>query len=426
MELKYSWLQSFFETKLPEPNDLAELLTMRSLELESVVEKDGDFVFDIAMLPSRKYDYIDYHGAIRDISAILKLDIKSGMVEEVDINKGKRIYLQTDEVEKKLGIDIAEEEVIDILTKLGFKAEKKENTYNVMAPHFRPDIELKEDVVEEIARIYGYEKIEEKMPEGVLAPPKRNDNYFFAGIVRNIIKGLGYDDVYNYSFASHGDFELKNPIAKGKEFMRKLLTLGLEKNNAENSKNFKEIKIFEIGKVFPAEGEIWHFAALSNKADFYEMKGVADAVLIGIGINDYYYEDHDSKVAEVHADGKVIGHIDHNTFEFNFDEMVRLANENLEYKPISRYPIIARDIAIFVPADTKVEQVLDVIENTAGELLVDTDLFDIFEKEGRKSLAFRLMFQSPDKTLTDEEVNEIRDKIFKAMEDTNSDWEIRR
>mgnify|MGYP001576012319 FL=1 len=130
-------------------------------------------------------------------------------------------------------------------------------------------------------------------------------------------------------------------------------------------------------------------------------------------------------MAEVHIDGKAIGHIDHNSFEFDFDELARLADESAEYNPISKYPAIVRDIAVFVPPNEKVESVLDIIENTAGKIMVETDLFDIYENDERKSLAFHLIFQSPEKTLTDEEVNAVMEKIFAAIE-ANDDWEVRK
>ena len=105
--------------------------------------------------------------------------------------------------------------------------------------------------------------------------------------------------------------------------------------------------------------------------------------------------------------------------------MVKLADESVEYEPVSKYPAIVRDIAVFVQLNEKVENVLDTIENTAGKLLIDTDLFDIYENEERKSLAFHLIFQSPEKTLTDDEANAIMKKIFEALE-ANNDWEVRR
>ena len=155
--------------------------------------------------------------------------------------------------------------------------------------------------------------------------------------------------------------------------------------------------------------------AISNKADFYEMKGAADALLSGLGIDDFYYKDHDNRVAEVHVDGKVIGHIDTNSFEFDLTSWL---NWPMNRRSMLRFPSTrpsSRDIAVFVPLNEKVENVLDIIENTARKTLVETDLFDIYEKQRTKSLAFHLIFQSTEKTLTDEDVNAIMEKIFETI-----------
>lgn len=422
MEIKYSWLQSYFKDKLPEPEKLAEILTMHSLEVEAAEKKGGDYIFNMAVLPNRAFDYIDHLGAVRDISAVLRIDANAPAPSR---EKCRVVSMKFSDIEKILGASIPEKEVIDILTRLGMEVNKKNDQVSIKIPDSRPDIELKEDITEEIARIYGYEKIEAKAPEGILAPPERNDNFFYAGVARRILTGLGFDEVYNYSFAKRGDLELENPPSKDKGFLRSNLAQGLEENYKNNSKYFKNIKIFELGKIFPVHGECLSLGAISNKADFYEMKGVVDALLSGLGIDDFFYKDHDNRVAEVRVDGKAIGHIDTNSFELNFDELVRLADESVEYNPISKYPSIVRDVAVFVPLNEKVENVLDVIENTAGKLLVNTDLFDIYENDERKSMAFHLMFQSQEKTLTDEEVNRVMNKIFGALE-ANPDWEVRK
>ena len=422
MKINYSWLQSHFDEKLPAPEKLAELLTMHSQEVESVEPKNGDYELDAKILPNRAYDYVDYLGVIRDIAAILKLDAKISLPEP---KEREIIFIKESDFEKILGVKIPEKEITDILSRLGMEISKKGEIFSVGVPSERLDLKIKEDIAEEVARIYGYEKIEEKIPEGLLVPPKRNDTLLFVSAARKIMSGLGFSEVYNYSFVKNGDWELQNPPSQDKKFLRTNLTSGLEANIKENSKYFKNIKIFELGKIFPKGGERMAIGAVSNKADFYEIKGVADELLNGLGVDDFFYKDHDNKVAEVQADSKTIGHIDTNYFEFDFDELVRLADESVEYEPVSKYPAIVRDIAVFVPLNKKVENVLDVIENTAGKLLIDTDLFDIYENEERKSLAFHLIFQSPEKTLTDGEVNGIMEKIFAAVE-ANPDWEVRK
>ena len=422
MKINYSWLQSHFEEKLPAPEKMAELLTMHSQEVESVEPKNGDYEFDVKILPNRAYDYVDYLGVIRDIAAILKLNAKISLPEP---KEREIIFIKESDFEKILGVKISEKEITDILSRLGMETSKKEEIFSVGIPSERPDLKIKEDIAEEVARIYGYDKIEPIAPAGLLVPPKRNDALFFASVSRNIMVGLGFSEVYNYSFAKNGDWELQNPPSQDKKFLRTNLADGLLAKVKENSKYSKDIKIFELGKIFPKSGERMTLGSISNKADFYEMKGVADELLNGLGIDDFYYKDHDNRVAEGQAYGKTIGHIDTNSFEFDFDELVKLADESVEYEPVSKYPAIVRDIAVFVPLNEKVENVLDTIENTAGKLLIDTDLFDIYENEERKSLAFHLIFQSPEKTLTDDEANAIMKKIFEALE-ANNDWEVRR
>lgn len=423
MQISYNWLQKHFNEKLPEPEKLADLLTMHSQEVESVEKRGDDYEFDIKILPSRAYDYIDYLGVVRDISAILKLDAKISLPEP---EEREIIFIRESDFEKILGIKIPEKEILDILKRLGMEVGKKGEIFSIGAPSERPDLKIKEDIMEEVARIYGYDKIEKKVPEGLLVPPKRNDALFFASIARKIMVGLGYSEVYNYSFTKNGGWELQNPPSKDKKFLRTNLADGLSANVKENNKYFKDIKIFELGKIFPKSGESLSLAAISNKSDFYEIKGVINAILEGLGIDDFYYEDTKKEgVADIRAGNTDVGFVDHDHFELNFDELAKLADEAVEYEPVSKYPAVIRDIAVFVPMEIKVERVLDVIENTAGELLEDTDLFDIYERENDKSLAFHLIFQAKDRTLTDEEVNGIMEKIFTAIE-ANPDWEVRR
>ncbi|MBU2109804.1 C40 family peptidase [Patescibacteria group bacterium] len=298
----------------------------------------------------------------------------------------------------------------------------------IIVPFERLDITIKEDLIEEIARIYGYEKIPSKLPEEVLIPATSNENYEYANLIRNILAGAGFSEVYNYSFTDKGDIEISNPIAKDKNYLRSNLLDGLNANIRENSRYFKDIKIFEIGKIFPAGGETISLAGAGLNTDFYEIKGVVEMLLERLGLDDFYFADASAEAlakADIRVGNTSIGHIDHGAFEINFEMLVRMADEQMEYMPISRYPAAQRDIAIFIPFNTKVIEVMDIIENTAGELLVDTDLFDIYENEERKSFAFHLIFQSQKKTLTDKEINALMNKIMDAL-DANPEWEVRR
>lgn len=422
MKTSYNWLQSHFNEKLPVPEKLAELLTAHSQEVDSVEPKNGDFEFEIKILPNRAYDYINHLGMIKDIAAILKLDAKISLPEP---KEREIIFVKESDFEKILGVKIPEKEILDILRRLGMEVGKKEEIFSIGVPSERPDLKIKEDIAEEVARIYGYEKIKEIIPNGLLIPPERNDILFFASSVKSVMVGLGFFEVYNYSFSKKGSWELQNPRSEDKKFLRTNLADGLFLNIKENGKRDKDIKIFEIGNIFPRTGEALALAAAVNKDDFYRMKGVVDAVLEGLGIADFYYKDSEKNAAEIRIGNAAIGEVGRNYFELNFDQLVKLADEELEYKPISKYPSIARDIAIFTPVETRVTEVEDVIQNAAGELLADSDLFDIYENDEQKSLAFHLIFQSPEKTLTDDEVGAIMKKIFEALE-ANNEWEVRK
>lgn len=298
----------------------------------------------------------------------------------------------------------------------------------VTVPVERLDIRIPEDLIEEIGRVYGYEKIKPKLPSGMLVSPEMNEVYFYADKTKDILVGLGFSEIYNYSFADKGAVEVLNPIASDKKFLRTNLLEELGKTAKENSKYFKNVKIFELGKIFINQGyEFLSLAGVVANGEFYQVKGVLDTLFKELGITDFYYEESGERVANIRIGNTDIGIADHNGFELNFEELAKLVVEEKEYRPISKYPAITRDLALFAPMNEKVINILDIIENTAGELLVDTDLFDIYEQqaEDRKSLAFHLVFQSYEKTLTDAEINALMEKIFTAME-ANPNWEVRK
>jgi len=311
----------------------------------------------------------------------------------------------------------------------GFRrvAEEKDDLLLVSVPSERLDVRRKEDLVEEVGRIFGYENIQPRLPEEVLVPPRRNDNFFYADMVRDILTGAGFSEIYGYSFAPKGTLELENPISKDKKFLRDNLLDGMRKIAKENIKYFPAVKIFEMGRVFAGGNETASLAFLATNASFFEIKGLVEMILDKIGITDAWFDDSEFGVSEIMIGNTSVGIINHGEAEMSFDMIVRLATEEVEYRPISKYPAVKRDISVFTPLKTKVAEVLDAIENTAGMLLVDTDLFDIYEipDEDRKSFAFHLVFQSQEKTLSEDEINELMNKIMDAL-DANPQWEVRR
>jgi len=353
---------------------------------------------------------------------------KAGVVAYVYPKKSRQITvaLFPERVSKFTGIEISKKEIADILKKLNFKFKDKKTFFEVFVPAERIDIAYEEDLIEEVVRIYGYHKIKSVLPEEMLLPTKINDNVVASNLVKDILVGAGFTEVYNYSFSKEGEVELANPIDKSKKFLKTELISGLKENVKFNSANFKTIKIFEIGKVFPAQGETVSFAGAIYNGKFIDTKGTVEMVLEGLGISNYWFEPHEQKLSGVMIGNTEVGHVGHDGWEINFEMLVRAMEEKMEFSPISRFPSVKRDIALFVPVETRMVEVEDVVENAGGELLRETELFDIYEKEGdeNKSLAFHLIFQSYEKTLNEAEINEIMNNVFKAVEAKG--WEVRK
>lgn len=391
--------------------------------------------------------------------------------------KPKKLKLDLDYAKSLLGIEIPKKEVLKILKKLEFKIlHSKFNILDIEAPTFRLDINLQEDLIEEIGRIYGYEKIPAVFPVASLIPPKRNFDIFWENLSKDILKEAGFAEVYNSSFIGDREatifrhnkekmIELENPTSKEQRYLRPSLIPGILKNIKSN-KQFKEIKIFELEKIFfkkqTGKGKKQMTekrmltGAMTGEA-FYEVKGVMDSLFNKLGIADVWYDEYkptseDSELdiwnreirAEIKIDGEEVGflgeissrvleesEIEQKTviFDLDFEKVAKLSSEEREYKPISRYPSAVRDLAILVPRQVKVEEVLNIIEITGGSLLVDTDLFDIYEgeelPEDKKNLAFRLVYQAEDRTLSSKEIDEIQQKIIKALEE-EPDWQVRK
>jgi len=190
---------------------------------------------------------------------------------------------------------------------------------------------------------------------------------------------------------------------------------------------------------------------------FYQLKGVVDLLLNKLGISNIWYDEYQptpeeskievwqkGKCAEIKVNGEEIGFLGEISpqildkirialktvyFEIFFDKLSKLASEEHEYRPISRFPAAIRDIAVLVPQFVRVEEVLNKIETVAGSLIRDIDLFDIYEGEelphGKKNLAFHLIYQAEDRTLSPKEIDEIQEKIIKALEE-ESEWQVRK
>ncbi len=382
----------------------------------------------------------------------------------------KRIKLDFDYVERLLGVKISTKEIKNILRRLQFKTiENGSRWILVEVPTFRLDISIPEDLIEEIGRIYGYQKIPSHFPIAALIPPKRNLDIFWENMAKDILKQAGFTEVYNYSFIGEKEakifgaknlIEVENPVSIEQKYLRASLLPNLLKNIRNNIKELPEIKIFELGKVFKKTKDLKEKRMLGGAIigdAFFEAKGVIDLLLNKFGISNIWYDEYQptpeesklsiwqpQKCAEIKVNRMEIGFLGEIlpkilddfkisskvvVFDLDFEKLQKLTSEEQEYQPISSYPAAVRDIAILVPRMVRVEEVLNIINAAGSSLIRDVDLFDIYEgeelPEGKKNLAFHIVYQSESKTLSSREINKIHQKIIKTLEE-NPGWEVRR
>jgi len=291
----------------------------------------------------------------------------------------------------------------------------------------------KEDLIEEIGRVYGYKKITPKLPK-IDFKPGISKNFYYANKLRLILKENGFSEVYNYTLTGKGDVELENPLASDKNFLRTNLSAGTFESLKLNEYNavllgVNKIKIFEIGRVFTKDSEYMSFCIgikntqkMKEKEDM-EIKDILDIIKTTLEIN---LPKNIIKTSEVGA-----------VCEINFEELIEQmpdkesygdtltgGKKEISYKDISPYPFMLRDIAVWTPSGTQSMDVLNAIKEKSGDLLAQIRPFDMFEKNGRISYAFSLVFQSHEKTLTDQEVNKIMDSIADTLNNT-SGYEVR-
>jgi len=390
----------------------------------------------------------------------------------------KKIRISFDFIRESLGCQIKEDLVIKILRKLDFKVKREDNELLVEVPTTRLDINLPIDLVEEVGRIYGFENIEPVFPFVNLVLAKENEEIKLLNLIKRTLKEEKFFEVYNYSFISKEDkekfsleklIELENPISSLFQYLRSNLIINLLKNIKDNQKNIgnsnSEIRFFEAGKVFSKDKNIQEKKVVSgviftnkNEEFFYELKGIVEVLLKNLFIFNTYYDDeklsplftpldfwHDKKRAIIRADNEAIGFIGEIhpailkkieieegrvfAFEFDFEKLFKFSQKELEYEELPKYSPVIRDLSVLIPQETKLVEVLNIIENTGKEILYDVDLIDTYSgdniEEGKESVTFRLIYLDKNKQLTSEEVDKIHQKIIKELE-KNKNWKVRK
>jgi phenylalanyl-tRNA synthetase beta chain len=411
---------------------------------------------------------------IMDLSPDAKVASKIMDIKNFKLNQGP-IKLSLDYLNKKIGQEIPAAKVVSILKSLGFGLKKIGKVLNVKIPTWRAtgDVKIADDLVEEVARVYGYDNIHGKMPEVVMAAPEENRARKVERMVKNILTdGLEMIEVHNYSFVDEKNLRkmefdptkhvrLINPIAKNLSHLRQSLIPNLILNISQNQHFFEKVKIFELGTIFyPERGEYYKdasqkeflpqqdkslagmFLERGNDTPFYEAKDAAITLLNALNI-DYKFTvwrdnapkwAHSARTAQINSGGKTLGlvtelnskiqnsfGIKHKVgiFGINFDELAKLYSDKKLYRPIPKYPSIELDVAVIVPKKTVWQEMLKNIFEVDRRLICEVRLFDVYEgrgvETGKKSLAFRVVYRSDERTLKLDEAKRIEQQIIQKL-----------
>ncbi len=403
-------------------------------------------------------------------ASVLLREICGAKLESItDIYPKKRpeIILKFDleKLNNLIGFEFDKKTVSDILQRLGFSltspAGLSAGHINfVKPPSLRTDINIFEDLAEEVARIYGLNNIKSKAPIVSLKIAETDTIITLKEKIREIMVLVGFSEVYNYSFSEKKEdssIEILNPISRDKKFLRTSLVSGLLKNIEDNYRFFDAIKIFEIGKVFEEGGkEYWKLAAgiylrpkddlrlkngLWSKGNFKsenslrELKGVLEELFNRLGIKNFYFKE-EGEFLKIFAGQKdLLGNLliysdklslgCKSVFEIDLEKLSEIYKGDLEYALISPYPIIERDVSMYINEKLKVGLIFDSIKNLGILDIARIDIVDYYrEKEDEKkklSITLRFVFQSTKQTLSDEEVNQ---KISKIIEDLQSKFSV--
>lgn len=408
----------------------------------------------------------------------LMAELAGGKVAKgvIDVYPGrlqkKILLLPAGEVKRLLGVEMGVSEVVNALELLGFSCKEAElpATVGVEVPWWRTDISCVADLVEEIARILGYDKIPTTM---LSAPLPQHDPTPILSLrrqLRSILVSCGFQEVLTYSLTSLTalsklspqlrltgvqPLRVANPMSREQEYLRTSLRPGILSVLARNERHQVEgIRLFEVGKVFlPRDGDLpeekevlcavlskpqrrLFWRSESREVDFFVAKGVLESLLSRLGLVARFEPGEDESLcpgrnARVIVDGErlgVVGEVHPKVaqafdllqttylFEVELDKLPFMARARV-YQPIPRYPATTRDIAILVDEHITYEQVCAIIRTSP--LVSSVTLFDLYMGEqipaGKKSLAFRIVYQSPTHTLTDEEVDSFQKQILEKL-----------
>lgn len=394
-----------------------------------------------------------------------------------EVIKGEILYDSTSKMERKvtitlekintiLGMNLSVEEISDVFRRLKLDYELDETTFVVTIPSRRLDLNIAEDLIEEVGRIIGYDRVKSMLPITTMKKGSLTPKMQFVKGIRKRLQALGLKQVITYSLISEEMstlfinepkelVKLKEPISIDKSIMRNsLIPSLLNVYHYNEARSIKDVHIFEIGSRYYKEGEeyiekntlagLLSGTYLENKwqrktieVDFYLVKGIVENLLNYLGFENRYTFEKEclkdmhpgrSAIIKIGLDkvgflGAVHPRLCQNevyVFELDLEKIMELKVRGIKFKELSKYPSINKDLAFIADKHINSEEIVQVIKKAGGKLLTKIDVFDVYEgpnlEENKKSIAYSLVFSDPTRTLIDEEVTEVFEKIIKEVE----------
>jgi len=424
----------------------------------------------------RGVDFELQRHAVERATALL-LDIvggQAGPVIEVlsteDLPHLPSITLRRERIRRILGCDIPAIDVEDILGRLGMDVVTTEQGWHIVPPSYRFDIRIEVDLIEELGRVYGYNNLPTSLPLLDAISPKRQEVAVSNARLKQVLVDRDYQEVITYSFVDKKYIEmltpgleavsLVNPISADMSHMRTTLWAGLLKTASYNlNRQQDRLRLFETGLNFIKQGEeleqVEHIGGLLyggvaeeswfgkvRPVDFYDIKGDVEALLaLTGGAEAYSFEAgehaalHPGQTAVIKKQDKVIGYVGalHPSIQktLGFSQKTYLFELVLpeirvaslpRFKELSKYPEVRRDFAVIVDEKISAAAILKNVRESAGSLLTDLVLFDVYQGDnleaGKKSIAFGITLQDSARTLQDEDVNPVVEKVVSSLKAT--------
>ena len=330
-----------------------------------------------------------------------------------------------------LGLELTQKQISDIIVRTGSTVSEKEAGVLVCTgPWERTDLLIEADFIEEVGRLYGLDNIQSVVPTADVVAVVNSRQYYSEKIRQTLLR-LGFSEVITSSFQKKDAIQLHNALASDKSYVRSTLSKNMHQALDTNFSHtdllgIRSVQVFEIGTVFDkVEGGVGEHLSLAlgvrqkgggyTPKDDAPLQAAITELQTSLGVDLEF--DMEKGVAEINLSEL----IEKLPVPAAYDAPVQRTAAT--YTPVSPYPAMARDIALWVSEGTEASAVIETLRAPAGELCVRIDLFDEFTKDDQTSYAFRLVFQSKEKTLTDEEVNVVMQQVNAAVEEQG--WEVR-